>query len=354
MTQYTQRESGTANDGYFAGSWFPDGGWLLFAWNQFLNAVNYSAVRFTNVTVPQGTTITSAYLTLTAYQTDTDTVDQRIRGFAEDNTANFSSDPSGRSKTSAQRTQNQAGITNNQTYTYDVTAIVQEIVNRGGWSSGNALGFYFDLNSGLSGSSHTLHFHSESSAPTKAPYLEINWGGPSPSASTSPSSSVSPSASPSVSPSASVSPSSSPSPSPMPPPNPAAMKIGKPGVNVLTNSDVEKLKFSSEFGTLKYFDKEALNLSFDASTGDITCRGKITHNLGYYPYVEVYVSVYIGSPTGVYEYCPFFGSGASVAYNANVKIDSSKITCYGEISGVSSSVWHFDFLVFIYKNKVDL
>jgi len=122
----------------------------------------------------------------------------------------------------------------------------------------------------------------------------------------------------------------------------------------LTNSDIEKLIFSSEYGTLKYFDKQELNLSFDANTGDITCRGEITHNLGYYPYVEVYVSVYIGSPTGVYEYCPFVGSGASVAYNANVKIDTSKITCYGEISGVSTSVWHFDFLVFIFKNNLNL
>lgn len=182
------------------------------------------------------------------------------------------------------------------------------------------------------------------------------------SPSVSPSSSVSPSVSPSASQSPSssqsssesASASSSPSPSPMPPANTAVLKIAKTGVNVLTNSDIEKLKLSSEYGTLKYFSRDTSNLTIDAASGDIACHGTITHNLGYYPFVEVFVSVYIGAATGIYEYCPFFGAGATVLYSANVKITTTTIELYGEIDGVSSDTWHFDFLVFTHKNNLQL
>lgn len=172
--------------------------------------------------------------------------------------------------------------------------------------------------------------------------------------------SISPSLSPSVSPSISASPSASPSvspslsPSALPASNDAVLKIAKPGVNVLTNSDVDKLIFSSEYGTLKYYTKVSINTSFDANTGDISSRGEYTHSLGYYPFVEVYVSVYIGAATGIYEYCPFQGAGASVLYEANVKVTTDKVTVYGQIDGVSTSVWHFDFIVFIFKNNLQL
>ena len=178
----------------------------------------------------------------------------------------------------------------------------------------------------------------------------VNSVGISPSASLSPSSSLSPSASvsPSVSPSSSFS--SSPSPSPAPPSAQAILKIAKPGVNVLTNSDIDKLVFDSEYGTLKYFSKQAIHITFDASTGDISALGLYTHNLNYYPFCEVFVSVNGGN----YEYCPFFGSGVSVAYSANFIITPTQIKVYGEINGMSGSVWTFDFLIFIYKNDLQL
>jgi hypothetical protein len=132
------------------------------------------------------------------------------------------------------------------------------------------------------------------------------------------------------------------------------MKIAKPGYNVLTTNDPTRLIFSSDYGTLKYYKKETAQITFDANAGDIAGIATITHNLGYYPFVEVFVSVYIGSPTGIYEYCPFAGSGATVQYSANYKITTTGITLYAEINGVSDSVWVFDFIVFIYKNNLNL
>lgn len=182
------------------------------------------------------------------------------------------------------------------------------------------------------------------------------------SASLSPSSSISPSLSPSVSlsPSASTSASisasvsASASPSPLPT-HGTVLIVAKDGISALTNSDPEKNIFDSHYGTLKYLSKQAVNISFDASTGDISATGNYAHNLGYYPFCEVFVRVYTGAtPSGNYEYCPFFGSGAAVAYSANFSITTTQIKVYGEISGVSTAVWHFEFLIFVYNNNLNL
>lgn len=321
------------------------------------------SMRFTGVTIPQGATITSATISLTDNTSGHAAVMHfKITGVDEDNTAEFTTSPIATART---RTHTTAVVDWDPSFTSssgterasaDISTIIQEIVDRGGWSSGNAIGIYL-YDDGTSNNYWDIYYYSSNSAKVALLTITYEYGGSasvSPSASgspsVSPSASVSPSSSASVSQSASAS--ASASPSPMPPANPAVLKIAKDGVNVLTNSDIEKLKFSSEYGTLKYFTKQAINISFDASTLDISAKGEYAHNLGYYPFVEVYVSVYIGSPTGIYEYCPFFGSGATVAYNANAKVTTDKIFVYGEINGVSASVWHFDFLVFIYKNNL--
>jgi hypothetical protein len=66
----------------------------------------------------------------------------KLQGIAEDNTADYSTDPSGRTRTSASVLWH--GFTQSAFNTYqdspDISTIIQEIVNRAGWSSGNALG----------------------------------------------------------------------------------------------------------------------------------------------------------------------------------------------------------------------
>lgn len=334
---------------------------------EWSGGVRNASMRFIGVTVPQGATITSAKITFTRNSGTSNTyyLKYKFVGVAEDNTGEFATSPVDdgrtRNKTSAivtwDKTLNPGSI-GDLIDSPDLSTIIQEIVNRGGWSSGNAIGIYlYDYNTSVS---NFLDIKYYSSYPNDTPLLTItyNVGSPSvsPSASVSPSISPSASTSPSASASSSISSSasSSPSPSPMPPAIPAVLKIAKSGVNVLTNSDIEKLKFSSEYGTLKYSSKQTSNLQIDASAGDIAAHGTITHNLNKYPFVEVFVSVYIGSPTGVYEYCPFLGAGASVFYKANVKITKTTIELYAEINGVSSSLWHFDFLVFIFNNDLNL
>ena len=232
--------------------------------------------------------------------------------------------------------------------TADITTVVQEIINRGGWSSGNDMGFLI-LNDGSgNGVSHLWRAYDGDSA--TAALLTIVYVGSSPSASQSPSSSQSPS--PSLSPS--VSPSSTPSPSPSQSDPFFGLRIAKEGKNVFTDQEPFDLKFSSDYGTLKYFSKQNTIAQLDASDDEIATTATINHNLGYYPFVEVFVRVYIGAPAGNYEYCPFAGAGAAVLYSATYKITTSDIVLYGGIDGVSASVWNFDFLVFIYKNNLNL
>jgi hypothetical protein len=128
--------------------------------------------------------------------------------------------------------------------------------------------------------------------------------------------------------------------------------VAKSGINALTNTNPKNFKFHSDYGTLKYYQKVQSVVTFTANGVIISGRNIITHNLGYYPFVEVFVRVYIGSPSGDYEPCPFYGAGASVLYNASFIIKENTIEVYGEINGVSSSTWNFDFLVFVYKNNL--
>jgi len=188
---------------------------------------------------------------------------------------------------------------------------------------------------------------SQSSSASQSPSASTS-ASESPSASASESKSLSPSASTSASASASY----SPSPSAVQPF--FGLKIAKDGVDALITQEPYNFKFNSNYGTLKYFSKETVQVQFDANDGVGAGTATINHALGYYPFVEVFVRVYIGTPIGNYEYCPFAGSGAAVSYDATYKITTSDIVLYTQIAGLSASVWTFDFLVFIYKNNLNL
>ncbi len=134
------------------------------------------------------------------------------------------------------------------------------------------------------------------------------------------------------------------------------IKLSKDGIPVIGEDDPANLIFSTEYGTLKYFDKVNVLMSIDGNAGDFAGRNIITHNLNKYIYTEVFVRVSVGAlPTNEpFEYVPFFGSGASVAYNANFGIRLNEIRLYGEFNGFSTSTWYFEFLVFMFNNNLNL
>jgi hypothetical protein len=324
-------------------------------------------LRFLNVTIPQGAVINSAIIRFVSLSTKNPTVDNQIQGIDEDNTAQFdvSPDPQdtpyNRTKTTAlvQWDGSISQTAEANLDTPDITSIVQEIVDRGGWVSGNAMAFYLSDDGSSSGEYLSVYEYNSDTAKVATLIVDYDSGG-SPSVSPSASNSPSPSPSASQSPSSSVSPSNSPSisrsPSPSPPDTETVIEIAKDGVNVLESSSPDGLKFSSRYGTLKYVSKSAIQVEIDGGDGDFAGKATLTHNLGYFPFAEVFVRVSVaGSPvTGNYEYVPFAGSGASVTYNANYNIKENTIELYGEFGGVSASTWTFDFLVFLYKNDLSL
>ena len=106
-------------------------------------------VRFIGVNVPQGATITDAYIQFTCDEASSGSTSLTIHGHDVNNAAAFtgsSYEVSGRTATSANvnwspAAWNTVGESGANQRTPNLQAIIQEIVNRTGWSSGNAMSF---------------------------------------------------------------------------------------------------------------------------------------------------------------------------------------------------------------------
>ncbi|MGH9867892.1 MAG: galactose oxidase-like domain-containing protein [Candidatus Polarisedimenticolia bacterium] len=106
-----------------------------------------AGIRFTNVTIPRGSTIYGATLQFQADRVDVAGTSLVVRGQASDNAAAFDTTSfsiSTRPKTAASVAWAPlawlvAGEASDRQRPPDLAAIVQEIVNRAGWNSGNAL-----------------------------------------------------------------------------------------------------------------------------------------------------------------------------------------------------------------------
>lgn len=114
----------------------------------------FGAFRFVDVSVAQGASIYKANLGFYVSASDPGDVSTTIYGIDEDNTADFAGSPFGRPTTSASGNETySSSIGVNAIWQTGVTSQVQEIINRGGWSSGNAMGFIL-LNNGTTGDKH--------------------------------------------------------------------------------------------------------------------------------------------------------------------------------------------------------
>ncbi|MBN1675364.1 MAG: beta-N-acetylhexosaminidase [Kiritimatiellae bacterium] len=104
-------------------------------------------LRFRNLTIPQGATILNAYVQFTTDETCDERVSLRIRAQAIDDAPGFRSESRNirlRAKTAAcvpwlPSEWDTAGEASPAQRTRDISAVVQEVVNRPGWTSGNAM-----------------------------------------------------------------------------------------------------------------------------------------------------------------------------------------------------------------------
>lgn len=154
------------------------------------------SLRFTGVTIPNGATINSAKITFTGSAVrSSQTINMKLYGVDEDNTAEFVVSPADTART---RTHTTATVdwdatistTNGSTHdTADITSIIQEIVDRGGWSSGNAIGIYVGDDGTSSGNYISIYEYNTDS--TKAALLTIDYAGATTTSTTTTSTSTS-------------------------------------------------------------------------------------------------------------------------------------------------------------------
>mgnify|MGYP001595117174 CR=1 FL=1 len=103
--------------------------------------VTKGAMRFSNVTIPQGTTIIAAELFIWVGSKAGTNIKIKLHGIDEDNTAAFSSSPFGRAETTDFSLLDDTIPSTGQWRTIGAVSPIQEVINRAGWTSGNALGF---------------------------------------------------------------------------------------------------------------------------------------------------------------------------------------------------------------------
>jgi hypothetical protein len=133
-------------------------------------------LRFTRLSIPQGVSISKAYIQFTVDETNSGSTSLTIRGEDQDDASAFNTSTrnvSNRAKTSASvnwqpPAWNTVGAAGRDQRSPDLKNIIQEITNRGGWNSGN------DLVLMITGSGErTAESHNGSSS--KAPLLHIEY-----------------------------------------------------------------------------------------------------------------------------------------------------------------------------------
>ena len=133
-------------------------------------------LRFTGVTVPPGSTINNAYLTVSITSGSYDDPIVTIRGSGEANPATFNTDANhltNRTKTSASVAWSATGLGTGDENTPELKTLVEEIIAIPSWASGNAMAFYI---TGSSGSA--LRFTSYDNG-SGIPSLTIDYTAPS-------------------------------------------------------------------------------------------------------------------------------------------------------------------------------
>lgn len=108
--------------------------------------VTKGAMRFQNVTIAQGITVNDAVIYIWVSSKAGSNIKIKCYGIDEDNTAAFSGNPLGRAKTTDTGLLDDTIPSTGQWRSIGVSAPVNEILARGGWSSGNAMGFILEDN----------------------------------------------------------------------------------------------------------------------------------------------------------------------------------------------------------------
>jgi len=151
---------------------------------------NYSGMRVTSVTIPKGATIDTAYLILQAMYSDTATVvNTNLHGEAADNPGTFTdyTDFWARTRTGEFVAWDAIPAWTAETIynSPEIKTIIQEIVNRAGWASGNSIVIFWRNDGSTETAGVRRRAYSYDTSTTKAPQLVITYTPPAVTAKTS-------------------------------------------------------------------------------------------------------------------------------------------------------------------------
>jgi len=139
-----------------------------------------SFMRFTNATVPNGATIDTAYFTVTPrYSTSSTTVNTIIDAVDADNASapTTYSEAENATRTTATVTWNNvpAETADSPYNSLSIVSVIKELVDRSGWTSGNAMVIYWEDNGSTQASNIYRRPWSHDGSSSKAPQLYIEW-----------------------------------------------------------------------------------------------------------------------------------------------------------------------------------
>lgn len=141
-----------------------------------------AAIRFTGVTITQGTTITTATFSLVAdatYNAGANVIKYHVSCQAADNagalaTSNGNLNSSNRPRTTADTAWTQTSVTGGVRQSVTITTAVQEVINRAGWASGNAIVVLVDTHADCT-QGEWQDYESHASGASLAPQLDITY-----------------------------------------------------------------------------------------------------------------------------------------------------------------------------------
>lgn len=143
----------------------------------------WTGARFTSVTIPQGATINSASYIMTCggtYNASPNVVAFLVAAHAADNSGALTATGGDLNNTTRPQTTavsstwTQTSLTLDTEYSIDITSVVQEIVNRAGWVSGNALTVLVCVATTTTVGEWQDYFSYDGST-TKAPELSVDY-----------------------------------------------------------------------------------------------------------------------------------------------------------------------------------
>jgi hypothetical protein len=187
------RRVGASSDDAEQGSF---GGGPVWTTNAFLQFgvgswnMSWAGLRFTNIGIPRLAVITNAYIQFTSYAASQGAQTFKIYAEASDSAAAFSTNKlniSGRARTAAfsswtAPSWSAGGLAGSAQRTGSLTNVIQQIVNRAGWSSGNSIALLINRTVTTAGNNRPVYSYNGNTNFAALLHLEFRFPDPVPDA----------------------------------------------------------------------------------------------------------------------------------------------------------------------------